>query len=229
MKRVPITLFAVLVLLAVLFCTAAWGIPFTRNDVFWTSFVFSLLALVLEGGLLWGEVRKANMVKAWFFTYPVFYLSLGYLVLQFLSAGVFMTFSTHAPLWAAFFVNVLLLGTYGISLLLTNLGRQEVTRLENRVQQKVRFLRGLRAELESLLPQVEDGELKNVLRKLSELVLYSDPMSSDALRPLEEKIQATVEQLHATVVGGDSSAALALSVQMQELMEQRNRHCLQEK
>ncbi len=63
------------------------------------------------------------------------------------------------------------------------------------------------------------------VKRFSEDVRYSDPVSSDALAEIERDLSAAVEELQSAIVDGDNGAALQLVKKADNLLKERNRLC----
>ncbi len=75
----------------------------------------------------------------------------------------------------------LILGISAISLISADVARGEINRVEEKVNQKVFYIRELQADVEMLAEQEQNPEIKTSLTRLAEKIRYSDPMSNVAL------------------------------------------------
>ncbi len=95
-------------------------------------------------------------------------------------------------------VSVLIIGVATICLITTEVGKEEITRVEQKVQKKFFALKSLQVDVEMMASSEKDAEIKKALGKLAERIKYSDPMSNDDLEPLEKQISEKILQLKST-------------------------------
>ncbi len=74
-------------------------------------------------------------------------------------------------------------------------GKEEIERVDEKVQQKVLYIQEIRVKLESVIDNTKNKEVLKELNKLKDLVRYSDPMSNEKVESLEEKILQNVNLL----------------------------------
>ena len=75
-----------------------------------------------------------------------------------------------------------------ICLIGTEVARDEIARVESKVEKKVFYIKSLQVDAEMLANTETDPDVKAALIKLAELIRFSDPMSNDALVDLEKEI-----------------------------------------
>ena len=97
--------------------------------------------------------------------------------------------------WIAIVVCALIIGISAICLIGTETGREEVGRVEEKVEKKVFYIKALQVDVEMLASNETDSETKVALTKLAEKIRFSDPMSNDALADLETEIAAKIKEL----------------------------------
>lgn len=111
----------------------------------------------------------------------------------------------------------LILGISAICLISADAARDEIKRVEEKVNRKVFYIRELQADVEMLAEQEQNPETKASLTSLAEKIRYSDPMSSEVLADLEGKIYEKVTALKTTDNKSEIIAELAL------LLSERNK------
>ena len=133
-------------------------------------------------------------MKSRFLGIPILFVGVVYLALQLVAFAVFMAEPT-LPVWAAVVVSSIILGISAICMIAGETGKDEIGRVEEKVNRKVFYIRELQADVELLAEQEQDAEIKQLLMRLAEKIRYSDPMSSEALADLEGKIKEKVSEL----------------------------------
>ena len=98
-------------------------------------------------------------------------------------------------------------------------GRNEIERVESKVQKKVFYIRELQADIELLADNESDATVKTALAQLAERVRYSDPMSSEQLADLENKISAKVLELKT------APNKVEIITELNSLLDERNKKC----
>ena len=107
--------------------------------------------------------------------------------------AVFMVVPTLQG-WIAVVVSVLLLGISAICLIATEAGRDEINRVEEKVQRKVFYIKALQTDIEILAEREKDGNIKIALAKLVDTIRFSDPMSNEMLTDIETQISDKVPE-----------------------------------
>ncbi len=83
----------------------------------------------------------------------------------------------------------------------------------------------LRSIVYPLADQCTDSNAKKTLQKLAEDFRYSDPVSSDALKSVENELQDLVSELQIAVSSGNLSQVTALCSKISTVLTERNRLC----
>lgn len=186
--------YVVLGILFVLISVIAFVIPTEKTATFWIVYVFTAMAFVAQIAIWRNALGKEDTLKSKFLDLPVVHVGIVYLVVQIVAFAVFMGFPV-IPSWVAVIVCALILGISAIRLISAEVARNEINRAEDKVNQKVFFIRELQADVEMLAQQEQNPETKTALIKLAEKIRYSDPMSSEALADLEAEISEKITTL----------------------------------
>ena len=189
-KRAYIILSAVFIL----FNFITFAVPIEKTATFWIGYAFTFIAFALQI-ITWNAAFKADStLKSKLLGIPIVYIGLVYLIAQLIAFAVFCGFPV-IPSWIAVIVGALILGITAFCLLSAGIARNEINRVEEKVNQKVIYIRELQADVEILAEQENNSETKAALLKLAEKIRYSDPTSSEALGDLEAKISEKVMAL----------------------------------
>lgn len=186
--------YSVLGIAFVLFNVLAFVIPTEKTATFWIAYAFSVVAFGLQIGI-WNFVFKgAETLKSKFLGIPLISVGARYLVVQVIAFAVFMAFPL-LPTWIPIVICSVILGISAICLIGTEIGREEINSVEERVEKKVFYIKSLQVEVELLAESENDPEIKAELLKLADKIRFSDPMSSDALAEVEAGILKKVNEL----------------------------------
>ena len=77
-------------------------------------------------------------------------------------------------------------------------------------------------DVDVFIPQVSDPALKKALKKVSETIKYSDPMSNAAVADIEAQIMQTVNELRVNVENNRNAEAIQTCKDIEVLFMQRN-------
>ncbi len=211
--------YLILALALVLISVIVFVLPTEKNAVFWLSYCFTILAFGIQIVVWNNTLGKSETLKSKFLGFPIIHISFVYLIIQIVSFGVFVATSTIVPIWAAIIVSALILCIALICMITAEIGKEEITKVEQKVQKKVFTLKSLQVDVEMLASSEKDDTIKNALIKLAEKIKYSDPMSSEELEPLEQDISEKISQLKT------SDKSIELIDEINRLITKRNAKC----
>lgn len=101
------TPYIVIAILFVMFNVIVFAVPTEKNFVFWTGYIFTVIAFVVVGFVWYLTVGKKQDLKSKLLGSSVTYISAVYLVVQFLAFLVCM-FLSSVPEWCVVLLCVLL-------------------------------------------------------------------------------------------------------------------------
>lgn len=186
--------YSVLGIAFALFNVLALVIPTEKTATFWIAYAFSVVAFGLQIGIWNFTFKGAETLKSKFLGIPLISVGARYLVVQVIAFAVFMAFP-FLPSWIPIVVCSVILGISAICLIGTETGREEINRVEEKVEKNVFYIKSLQVDVELLAESESDPEIKAELLKLADKIRFSDPMSSDALTEVEETIANKIEEL----------------------------------
>lgn len=194
MKKNTKLAYAVLGIVFILFNVIAFAVPTDKTITFWIAYAFTVVAFALQIGIWNAAFKATETLKSKFLGVPIIYVGIVYLVLQLIAFAVFMIFPL-IPSWIVVIACALVLGISVICLISADVARDEINRVEEKVNQKVFYIRELQADVEILAEQEQNPEIKTSLTRLAEKIRYSDPMSNVVLADLEARIREKVTAL----------------------------------
>ena len=194
MKKNKGMAYAVLAIAFVLFNVIAFAIPTAKTATFWVAYTFSAIAFALQIGIWKFAFKSADTLKSKFLGIPLISVGITYLIIQIIAFAVFMALPLMAS-WIAIVVCALILGISAICLIGTETGREEINRVEEKVEKKVFYLKSLQVDIEMLASTETNSDTKAALTKLAEKIRFSDPMSNEVLADIEAEIAAKVKEL----------------------------------
>jgi len=199
----------------------AFVLPFQRHRGFWTGYSFAMLAILLTMGVGLFAVGQAGL-KSKFLGMPLVAVVWTYFVIQIIVSLIEMLVP-GVPFQYEIVLNVIILTVCVIGLIVTNVAKDEIERVEEKIKEKVFFIKSLQIDVEGLLTKVQDDSARKMLKDLAETICYSDPMSSDQLATVENKIEGKVAFLAENIENAD--VVKPLCDELQQLFGERNRKC----
>ena len=193
-------------------------IPIERTTAFWIAYGFTVVAFGIQIVLWKTALGREKTMKSKFLGFPLVHIGIYYLLLQVVVLAVFAAIP-ELPTWSAIVTCVLLLGVSAICLISSEAGRTEIDRVEKVVQKKVFYIRSLQSDLEMIAETENNQEIKKMLIQLAEKIRFSDPMSSDELEDIENRIISKVNELK------NCSDKQSVMKELDLLLIERNKKC----
>ncbi len=198
MKKNSIIGYATLGIAFLLVSVIVFVIPTEKTASFWIAYGFTVATFAAQVGIWKVTLGRDDPLKSKFFGFPVLHIGIIYLILQLLALAVFTAFPTM-PTWSAVVVCSLILGISAIGMISAEVGREEIQKVEAKVQKKVFYIKSLQRDVEMLAEDEIDPTVKAELKQLAEKFHFSDPMSNEALADLEMCISNKVGEIKAAV------------------------------
>lgn len=194
MSRNKKSCYIILAIAFVLFNVIIFAVPTDKTSVFWITYTFTVVAFAMQIAVWKVAFSKAETLKSKFLGLPLIYVGVIYLVIQSIAFVVFMFLPT-IPGWIPIVTCTIILSVSGIFLTSTELGREEVVRVEEKIQQNVSAIKGLQIDVEGIAEAQTDPVAKKALESLAEKIKYSDPMSDESLARLDDEIKTKIGEL----------------------------------
>jgi hypothetical protein len=219
-KRIMVILAVALIV----FSVTAFAFPFKRNGMFWMSYVFGVLAIVMQLYVCKVAFQGTDTVKSKFYGFPVAQIGIIYMAVQLVLSLIFMVLATITPVWIALVLYVLLMGIAVIGFIAADASRDEMERQDVKIQTGTSCMTTLRSLVYTLMEQCDNPESKKQLGKLADEFQYSDPVSSEALKEIEQELENLVSQIQIAVCNHDEDIS-TLVLKTQNTLAARNRLC----
>lgn len=215
----------VIIIIAVVFSTIAFVVPFIKNSVFWISYVFAIIAVLVQLYILKSAFGKGESQKSKFYGFPIARIGAIYQVAQLILSLIFMTFSTKAPIWIAIVLYVVILGIAAIGFVAADMVRDEVEKQDIKIETDIACISKLRTISASLVELSSENEIKHLLQELADEFRYSDPVSSDATEIIENELEELLQVLQNTVIEAKNDETTILCKKIKIRLIERNRIC----
>lgn len=208
---------ALIGIIFILITVVSLAIPTSKSAAFWIAYIFTVVALAVQI-VLWKRTFDHKELKSKFLGFPIVHIGIVYLVVQIAVLFVFV-FAEKLPAWSALVICTVIAAMAAIFMIAVDVGRTEVERVEQKVKGKVFYIKNLQVDIEILASAEKDTKIKAQLELLAEKIRFSDPMSSEQLSSLEEKITIAVENLKS------SDDKLKIIEEINSLLDERNMKC----
>lgn len=218
MKKNSTKGYVILVILFVLISIIAFAVPTVKTATFWIAYVFTAAAFAAQIGIWKTALGKEGTLKSKFLGFPVVHIGIVYAIIQTVAFAVFL-FVPTLPVWSAIVVCSVIASISAVCMISVDAGRNEIERVEAKVQNKVFYIRELQADIELLADNETNADVKTALTQLAEKIRFSDPMSNEQLADLEDKISIKIEELKTT------SSQLEIITELNSLLDERNKKC----
>ena len=193
----------------------------TRTDVFWLSYGFMTFAFVVQIVSMFVAFVPTDVETA-FFGIPLASFSVFYLCAELVIGAVFMIFQ-QVSFTLALIIQILLLAAFLIIAIISVLSANTVQAISDKVKENVFNLKSVLVDIEMMRDSCTDPELKVALRKLSETVKYSDPMSNEAIASVEQRITRKVSELQICLDDNQIDDAKQVCADLERLYVERNK------
>lgn len=192
-----------------------------HTNVFWLSYGFMTIAFVVQIISMFLSFKTAD-VEAAFFGIPLASFSIFYLCAALVVGALFMIFQ-KASFTLALVIQILILAAFLIIAIISLLARDTVKEVSDSIKTNVSTLKSVLVDIEMLSGSCSDPELKESLRKLSETIKYSDPMTNETVASVEQRIMRKVSELRINIDDNQIDDAKLACAELEKLYIERNK------
>ena len=190
---------------------------------FWIGYVFITLAFL--GQLYCAKLAfAAESLQKMFYNIPLITVSATGLFSCFAFGALCMIISP-LPYWIGILGCVLTLAFTAIAVIKARIAGETLAEVDEKVKGKTLFIKSLTMDAESLLAKASSEEMKAECKKVYEAVRYSDPMSHEALVPVESQMAIRFADLKDAVADNDMAEVKKAARELTILAEDRNKRC----
>ena len=218
MKKNSTKGYVILGILFALVSIISFAVPTAKTATFWIAYVFTAAAFAAQIGIWKTALGKEGTLKSKFLGFPVVHIGIVYAIIQVIAFAVFL-FAPTLPTWSAIVVCSIIAGISAVCMISSDAGCDEIERVEAKVQKKVFYIREQQADIELLADNETKADVKTALTQLAEKIRFSDPMSSEQLADLENKISAKVLELKT------APNKVEIITELNSLLDERNKKC----
>ena len=210
----------------VCFNVIAFVLPVPKNGTFWVSYVFGMLAILLQLAVIKVAFKGTESIKSRFYGFPIARVGVVYLICQILLSFTAMALAAFVPFWIPMVIFILMLGAAAAGCIAAEAVREKIERSDQKLAEDVRMMRSLQSKMSTLVSQSEcGGDLQKELEAFAEDLKYSDPVSSPATEQLEDELYFLIEDLQKAVANNETASARTICKKAKGVLAERNRVC----
>ena len=209
-------------IIAVLILTALF-ILLTKNPLIITAYCFSLLApIIFFGTLLFITSGTPNK----YITNAAFPIQASYYGgVNIISCILFCVLDqtgvwSIAVGWFAF-IHITLIALWTWRILAMDSGQEEIHKVEKNIRQKTDAWKIILADI-AALKQETPGNCQKIIQDVAEAIRYSDPVSCQELKYIEEEIYADIRLLKAMIKEEKTEDISKICLKVQNAIKNRN-------
>ena len=225
MKKNAIRWWVVLGVVLVVYNVLAFALPFPKTAVFAVSYLFTMIAILAQIYVIRTAFYRGEGVKSKFYGFPIAKLGVIYLAVQLIAGLVFMALGLIVPVWLPLALYVVLLGVAAVGFVAADAARDEVVRQEVQLEKDVSRMREFQAKGRALVTLNQVPEAARPLEKLAEDLRFSDPVSSEALTEIEDRLAECLAQLQEAVSAQKTEQILSVCQEAEHILAERNQLC----
>lgn len=227
-KNSLIIFIAILIVYNIIFFT----LPSIKTGSFWVSYIFGMVAIVLNLGIIKFAWEKAKTIKSKFMGVPILIVGYRYAAIQLILSSIFLILNIipavsenlkefKIPYYIPLIIDSIIFIICIISVLIVDVARDEINRVEDKIYEKVFYIKELLLEVELLADDAVENDYKAKLASLAEKIRYSDPMSNESLFELESQIKEKIDSLKEH----SKESLLPQIIEIEKLLNERNKRC----
>ena len=218
---------AVYAIILIVYVLSFLIIPFNKNAASWISFFFTIIAIVGSLFVCGCAFKAKETLVSKIYGFPIFRVGAIYALIQLgvgiviCAVGAFVV----VPYWIALLLSVILLGAAAIGVIITDNTRDLIEEIDASAKVETKNITFFQIDIAGIIDECENEDVKKELLKLNELFQFSDPITNDETREIEESIKAMLVELKTIVVDGSTDDIKALVKKISNALNERNRIC----
>ena len=216
------------IILAVVFIVwslVAFAPPFSKTAVFWFAYLFGVVSIAFQIYVFKIAFDKGDDAKSRFYGFPIAKIGIAYLGVQLLISLIELIVAAFLLTWVALLINAIVLALAFVGCIAAETMRDEIEKQDTGLKKDVANMRALQSLSASIASQCTIDELKKDLNKVAEEFKYSDPVTSDQTKEIEEDLKQQMNEIQSAVLEGDAEGAKTLCAKILAGLAERNSVC----
>lgn len=218
--------YIVLGIIFLVFTVIAFAAPFSMKASFWIAYVFGVLAIAYQIYVFKISFLKGKDAKSRFYGFPILKVGVLYLIVQLIISFIEMGLAVIVPTWVVLIINMILLASAVIGCIAADVVREEIVRQDVKIDTDVSNMKSLRTLSTSLSVYCRDEELKTMLKTMAEEFRYSDPVSSEQTKEIENILEKQLQELKNFLMEEKAEEAKKTCKEIIGNLTERNRICM---
>ena len=207
MKKSRNTFIAIWAICFALFNVIVFVVPNENReaDNFWIGYAiitFALLGNLVSSVIALNSKSDAKVL----YNIPLITTSIVEIVISSIAGAIFMTVPGIKS-WAVVVVSAVIFAVSAIVSLIAKSAADTVGDIDDKIKKQTSFIRSITLDAEMLMTSATTPEIKVEIKKVYEAFRFSDPMSSDALNDVEDRIQNQFNLLQEVVIAENTEFA----------------------
>lgn len=185
-------------ILFILFNLIVFALPVRYNDwykfggAFWSGYVCITISFAVQILVSYASLKETDKTKL-LYKIPLVQKSFTALIIMIILGSVCM-FYPDLNMWIGAIVGIALLAVEAITLINADKVVKDVAGVEEKVKTNTNFIKNITVEAQTIMNNATD-ETKDAYKKVHEALRYSDPMSNELLKDVEDKISIKFNEL----------------------------------
>lgn len=217
--------YIILAVIFVIWCAIAFAPPFHKTAVFWLAYLFGVISIAFQIYVFKISFEKGEDAKSRFYGFPMAKIGIVYLGVQLILSLIELLCSAFLLGWIAFLLNIILLAAAFVGCIAAETMRDEIEKQDVSLKKDVSNMRNLQSLSASIASQCSIAELKGDISKVAEEFKYSDPVTSDQTKEIEEDLKQQMNEIQNAILEGDAEGAKTLCAKILAGLAERNRVC----
>lgn len=225
MKRNKKKMYITIGILLIVFTVIMFALPFSKTVVFGLAYVFGMFAIIAQIYFLRIAFENGEDAKSKFYGFPIAKIGMLYLVIQLILSLIECIMAAFLPIWAVVAANVLPIGIAAVGSVAADTMRDEIVRQDATLIRDLSNMRNLQSESLALVDICQDEQLKSDLQKLADDFRYSDPVSSESTKEIEEELKEYIGKIQELLRNGNITESHELCEKAKACLKRRNQAC----
>ena len=203
-------------------------------NLYTTAFAIELVMSVIAFILVMIMVNiiipryKNDSVEEYLLSAPQIISAFAYLIIQ-VFFSVLVIYKSIVNAYIALIISIILLVVYIALNFTAGGGRTHAVNVEEKIEKKTSWMKKFKVMTADLANNIEDKEARKVVERLVEDIRFSDPVTSDSLTDIENRLSIEIEELRTVIVAKDAEEIIKAANKAEETLNKRNMLCKQMK
>ena len=218
---------AVYAIILLVYVIAFLVVPFNKCAASWISFVFTIIAFASSLFICGIAFKAKETLVSKIYGFPIFRVGAIYAIVQLVVGVIICAIGAFVvvPYWAALLLSVLFLGAAAIGVIITDNTRDLIEEIDDSVKIETKNVTYFQINIAGIVDDCENDEVRADLVKLNELFQFSDPVTNDSTKEIEESIKAMISELKSVIADGTADDIKVLVKKLTNAINERNRIC----